>query len=263
MEWITLTLQVTTPLFNGSADPDDTGGFRAENEPGVRVASIRGAMRFWFRALAGTLAGPDVRLLSSLERRVFGGIADQRSGGEAATASPLILRLPDPPKPSRDASFLERPEGTWISYLLGLGLMRPGQGGASLLRSCVAPGGKPFELKIGFRHDRRATADVQQAIEALALASLWLTCAYGGLGARVRRGFGGVRIVAASGDLPSPWTPRGYSRPASSFTGAPIGCGPGPPRSASSNSICGCSLPRSEVQLDHPTSGSSHRTIRC
>ena len=24
MEWITLTLEVTTPLFNGSADPDDT-----------------------------------------------------------------------------------------------------------------------------------------------------------------------------------------------------------------------------------------------
>jgi CRISPR-associated protein Cmr1 len=213
MEWITLTLQVTTPLFNGGADPDDSGSFRAENEAGVRVASIRGAMRFWFRALAGTLAGPDVRLLAAMERRVFGGIADQRGGGESAVTSPLILRLPDPPRPSRDASFLQRPEATWIGYLLGLGLMRPERGGVSLLRSCVAPGAKPFELKIGFRHDRRASTEVRQAVEALALTSLWLTCAYGGLGARVRRGFGGVRIVAASGDLPGPWTPKAILTP--------------------------------------------------
>jgi CRISPR/Cas system CMR-associated protein Cmr1 (group 7 of RAMP superfamily) len=47
MTWTTLTLQVTTPLFNGGADPDGSAGFRPEREAGVRVASIRGAMRFW------------------------------------------------------------------------------------------------------------------------------------------------------------------------------------------------------------------------
>jgi hypothetical protein len=211
MEWITLTLEVTTPLFNGGADPDDVGGFRAGSEAGVRVASIRGAMRFWFRALAGTLVGPDVRLLAAMERRVFGGIANQ--GGESAHASPLILRLPDPPRPSREASFLQGPEARWISYLLGLGLMKPERGRINLLRSCVVPGGKPPELKIGFRHDRRTSEEARQAIEALALTSLWLMCAYGGLGSRVRRGFGGVRIVAVSGDLPRPWTPRAILTP--------------------------------------------------
>ena len=210
MTWTTLTLQVTTPLFNGGADPDDSGGFRPDQETGVRVASIRGAMRFWFRTLAGALAGPDVRLLAALERRVFGGIGEQRSGGDPAVPSPLILRIPDPPLVSRELrpAFLQG----WIGYLLGLGLMKPEKGGARLLRPFVPPETE-FELKLGFRHDRRATAERRQAIEALAFASLWLACAYGGLGARTRRGFGGLRITEVAGEAPYPWKPAWLQTP--------------------------------------------------
>ncbi|SRR5579875_249099 len=212
MEWTTLTMQVTTPLFNGGADPDGGAGFTPDDETGVRPASIRGAMRFWFRALAGTLAGPDLLLLSALERQVFGGIADQ-PGQQSAQASPLILRVPEPPRPSLDVPFPQGSDGRWIGYLLGLGLMKPGPQGVRLLRPCVPPGADPFELKIGFRHDRRTDPKAAQAIEALAVMSLWLACAYGGLGSRVRRGFGGMRIVAASGALPRPWTPTAVLTP--------------------------------------------------
>ena len=52
MAWTTLTLEVATPLFNGGADQDGSAGFGTANDPGVRVGSIRGAMRFWFRAVA-------------------------------------------------------------------------------------------------------------------------------------------------------------------------------------------------------------------
>ena len=102
MPWTTLNLQVTTPLFNGGADPAGDAGLRAPGEAGLRVASVRGAMRFWFRAFAGAHTGPDLALLATLERRVFGGIAAQRDGGEAAVQSPLVLRLPDPPRLSSD-----------------------------------------------------------------------------------------------------------------------------------------------------------------
>lgn len=44
------------------------------------------------------------------------------------------------------------------------------------------------------------------------MASLWLACAYGGIGARTRRGFGGVRLIGATGPgadaglpFPKPW----------------------------------------------------------
>lgn len=48
------------------------------------------------------------------------------------------------------------------------------------------------------------------AIEALAMASFWLACTCGGIGARTRRGLGGVRITGASGaELPEPWATDG------------------------------------------------------
>ena len=77
-----------------------------------------------------------------------------------------------------------------------------------------------FKLKLGFRHAAGDDADTRNAIEGLAVASLWLMCTYGGIGARTRRGFGGVRIVAAesreSGDT-LPFLTRG-SQPASLLT---------------------------------------------
>lgn len=89
MTWTTLTFRVTTPLFNGGADPDGSAGFRSGAEDGIRVASIRGAMRFWFRALAGTVAGLDLDLLAGLEREVF---------GDAGNSSPVHMRIPAQPR---------------------------------------------------------------------------------------------------------------------------------------------------------------------
>ncbi len=44
-------------------------------------------------------------------------------------------------------------------------------------------------------------------------ASLWLLSAYGGIGARTRRGFGGLRIVGVEGWLPPPWTTESIQSP--------------------------------------------------
>jgi hypothetical protein len=202
MTWTTLTMQVATPLFNGGA------GAGTDDDAGIRVASIRGAMRFWFRALAGALTGPDLRLLGALEHRVFGGVGSGH--GDGAVASPLLLRIPGPPAATREFAFPGGQDGTWIGYLLGLGLMRPGAGGPQLQRPCLPPGTE-FELKVGFRHHRGTAAAEREAVEALAFASLWLASSYGGFGARTHRGFGGVRITDVSGELPGPW-PTGWVR---------------------------------------------------
>ena len=216
MEWTTVALQVTTPLFDGGADPDGTAGFRPAAEGGVRAASIRGAMRFWFRALAGSAVNLDLRLLAQVERSVFGGIADQHGTGDAAVPSPLILRLPDAPRQVIDDRFLEHGERAGLRYLLGLGLMRPRTGGADLLRPYVQPG-QEFTLRIGFRHGKGAAPETTEAIEVLAFASLWLLCTYGGLGARTRRGLGGLRITGASGRLPDSWKPADLCTPGLDF----------------------------------------------
>lgn len=199
--WTTLHMRVSTPLFNGGADPDGTAGLRPDQEAGIRPASLRGAMRFWFRALAGIVTGPDLNLLARIEHAVF---------GHTDHESPIRLRIPRQPAltyPADSHTFLPRtrtaaPEqaraARWIIYLLGQGL---GDLQALALRRPYVGPGQSFDLKLGFA---RRDAD-SEAIAALAVASLWLACAYGGIGGRVRRGFGGLRILGADGWLPAPW----------------------------------------------------------
>jgi hypothetical protein len=68
----------------------------------------------------------------------------------------------------------------------------------------VAPG-EVVRIKVGFRHASAEDAAARAAIEGLAFGSLWLMCTFGGVGARTRRGFGGLRIVEATRELPGPW----------------------------------------------------------
>jgi hypothetical protein len=187
--WTTLHLEVTTPLFNGGADPSGEGPPGGADRTGVRVPSLRDAMRFWFRALAGLAVGPELRLLAAVERQVL---------GSTDATSPVKLRIPAQPplsSPGRP-DFIQGPLGRWVGYLLGQGLAPLKEGRPYVSRRYVVPG-KRFDLQI------RITGKQDDA--ALVIASLWLLCAYGGLGARPRRGFGGLRILGATGPLPTPW----------------------------------------------------------
>ncbi|GAA3820757.1 type III-B CRISPR module RAMP protein Cmr1 [Streptomyces chiangmaiensis] len=179
MPWTTLTLETTTPVFNGE---------HGQSGATVRVPSLRGGMRFWFRALAGNIVGNDLDLLAKLEHDVFGA-TDQQSR--------IALRIPNPPKSApREMTKSEMNTGG-IEYLLGQGLYDSRK--KQLLRSFVRPG-RTFDLEIRF------APKTSEAIISLAFTSLWLLCAYGGIGSRVRRGFGGLRISEVAKDsLPDGW----------------------------------------------------------
>ncbi|MBA9007287.1 type III-B CRISPR module RAMP protein Cmr1 [Thermomonospora cellulosilytica] len=201
MAWTTLNLKVTTPLFSSGADQESVG------DTGIRVPSLRGAMRFWFRALAGsrTGTGPDgLKLLAAMERRVFGG---------PGVPSACVLRIPAGQR-IRVVSTHQRhgfinPDNPadpskWIVYLLGQGLGDLGR--MDIKRPYVAPN-STFQLMIRFNHRRADPPEVRDAVTALACLSLWLACAFGGLGARTRRGFGGLRITEVTGGG-LPWEPE-------------------------------------------------------
>lgn len=195
MSWTTLRMRVATPLFNTSAEPhppkDDP-----HSQAGVWVPSIRGAMRFWFRALAGGLIGPRLDDLFVVEEQVF---------GSSEKPSQVRLRIPEVVHASTCVwpHWLNgKRQQQWIGYLLGQGLYHPGKG----LRRRHIGVGTEFDLQVRLPED----GDVA----ALALAALWLTSVCGGIGARVRRGFGGVRIIEADGDLPWPWTADSITTPA-------------------------------------------------
>src|SRR5690554_5008347 len=106
MTWTKLHLTVTTPLFSNNGDPQ-----RAE----IRVPSIRGVMRFWLRALAGIMAGDNLRALNQIENQVLGNTAE---------SSPVKLRIPHQPESRHERlpKFLSPDnQNKGISYLLGLG----------------------------------------------------------------------------------------------------------------------------------------------
>ena len=209
MPWTTLTLQVTTPLFNGGADPADDAGFRPRDEAGVRVASIRGAMRFWFRALAGTVAGPDLALLAHMEEAVFGSTEHPSPVAMRVRTQPRLTRAHPTPKfigeaprfggrrpgPGGGGIQQNRDDGKWLIYLLGQGLADAKE--RTLLRDFVDEG---KSISLAFRFSGN------ESVDTLVVASLWLLCTYGGIGSRVRRGWGGLAITGSAGDLPGGWT---------------------------------------------------------
>lgn len=184
--WTTLSVQVATPVFNSAATPADA---HLNAPPEIRVPSLRGGMRFWLRAMAARYVGDDVHRLRRVEDRVL---------GSTAGSSPIKLRIPQRLTPStvelRDLLQVRGQDRwdqeKWIAYLLGPGLATKGR---PLTRNFVPP----QEFKLQVRLDGR-DRDAHQC----ALAALWLNCAYGGVGSRIRRGFGNLRIVGAGQGLP-------------------------------------------------------------
>lgn len=207
MSWTMLRLKVTTPLFNDST----------QGNAGIWVPSLRGAMRFWFRAMAGVGVGPNLDGLAKLESRVF---------GNTECPSPVMMRVPRQPQVSREKTPTwcnSSAQGKWIGYLMGQGLStlkkneRTRRFECLLNRPYVAPG-QEFDLMFRFgATDRECGGGDRETTGALALASLWLLCAYGGLGSRTRRGFGGLRVVSARGWLPGPWTEESIRSPALAY----------------------------------------------
>ena len=203
MTWSTIHLRITTPVFNGGHDPVHEDG------TAIRVPSILGAMRFWFRALAGAHVGPDLAALRYWEGRVFGHASSGDGAERDDAASAIQWRIPSQPRivapgsapdwlPSHTKTGGAQRSDKWIVYLLGQGLGN--------LKDCTltrpyVPAGQDFDLKFRLRRDDPVAL-------GLALTALWLTCAYGGVGARTRRGFGGLKIDGidwAGLQPPPPW----------------------------------------------------------
>ncbi|HEX5115087.1 MAG TPA: type III-B CRISPR module RAMP protein Cmr1 [Pseudonocardiaceae bacterium] len=198
--WTTLTLRVVTPLFSGDDPGQPDGG-----DP-IRVPSIRGALRFWFRAVAAGHGVTDLAQLWAQEEQIF---------GSTRRPSAIALRVSGMPSRSDD----RRPDWTMppglgakdfhgAHYLLGMGLWRDG-----LTRQFVEPG-RTFDLSIRFSRQ----PDAEQ-VNARFMLALWAWLTYGGLGARVRRGFGQLRCVGHSGvPLPGRWAPGPLGSPTQQTT---------------------------------------------
>lgn len=185
MNTITFTCRILTPMFLNGADGQT---------PELRAPSIKGALRFWWRAIHGHLPLEDikdksdktkilVKGLKSLETEIFGG-----SGDKVQRSNVLIQVMPNskpqigvhelvPHKPFMKGNAFN--EGTTFVVKLTLLTKLKDENG----NICFGPD----HLKNIFM----------------------LTCYLGGFGKRVRRGMGSTDIIAIVTDgkeekVPSP-----------------------------------------------------------
>ncbi len=181
MRKVTATFKIVTPMFLGDAEHKATG---------IRPPSIKGALRFWWRALNWSTAlehSPDnedeaLQWLHSEEARLFGSAATDNGGGQGV----FLLRVPSALMPNK---YMKGSDGfcrhkTGIQYLLGQGVWHYKD---KLLREALKEG-QSFVAELLFKPSV-SDEDVDSVLRAFLLFGL-----VGGLGSRARKGFGSIVV---------------------------------------------------------------------
>ncbi len=182
MDELEAKFHVVTPLFMSGSDK-----LRAE----LRVPSIKGVLRFWWRALALVRLG-SVSKVREEESRIFGSAGNDV--GQARVH--LRLKLPENVVQYKDPILKYEdgePVGPGARYL-GYGVVeavpnkkrntREGQ----ILRSCLK---YPFEGTLSLLIKNRTSSDDVNSIES-AIIAMGL---FGGLGSRSRKGYGSFNLA--------------------------------------------------------------------
>ncbi|MBI5445327.1 MAG: type III-B CRISPR module RAMP protein Cmr1 [Deltaproteobacteria bacterium] len=166
MKSVRFECEVVTPMFLSGADP-------AVAE--LRPPSIRGAMRFWFRAMTGLVVGGNLSALHTLEKRVF---------GHTESRSPFRVRISPPPEEQwKPGEHLPGGDGEALNYLSCQALF---DAFGRLRRAAIKPS-STFTVTFQFR-------DQDEHLRPVVLATFWMLSALGALGSRTRRGFGGIAV---------------------------------------------------------------------
>ncbi len=179
MEVLKIPLETVTPVFSG-VEP--------RKDPEIRPPSIRGALRYWYRAaLGGVIGDQEVARLSALESALFGA-ADEQSG-----ASAVVLRLAAF-KPS------SAPQANTFSRLCGAdGGQKPKYPGLAYLWFS-ARGSKEFAERTAWQGSFDLTLQIRPGVPESAqklkeaYLALWLWLNLGALGSRARRGAGCLAV---------------------------------------------------------------------
>ncbi len=192
-EKITASYRIVTPMFIGDAE---------QKASGISPASVKGALRFWWRALnwgrvlkeAGDNEVAALKLLHAQEAVLFGGLAEtdedektgkkQQLGGQGA----FLLRVESKNLKKYSAGTMDEHynlKDSWQSYLLGLGLMKYDKKKNYYQRSALISGS--FSVQLFCKNSAYS-----QELENLLL--LWGLL--GGLGSRQRKGLGSISITA-------------------------------------------------------------------
>lgn len=175
MKTITFECETITPMFLSGADG---------TTPELRPPSIKGAMRFWWRAMNGHL---DLKTLKEREGEIFGG-TDEKSG-----RSKIVVFYPSITK-QQDIKISTTPHhrnGYCSENKLNCNY-RNGKCMKSIQREA-----KLYDFEIKFSYDENIIN------ESDFIKLVKVTFLLGGIGKRSRRGFGSVRVKSHFDNLQS------------------------------------------------------------
>jgi CRISPR-associated protein Cmr1 len=179
--------KLITPLFGGGVTPKEADPIKV-----IRETSIRGQLRFWWRAMRG------VGTLEEMKKRedlLFG------SGGEKASQSKILITIKvngdgkiDNEGRSEEPFYVNnsrsRPTGKWESIAYAAFPLQPANDELHLPMKSIRLRVE-FTIKISFPGDAATKKDVE--------AALWAWETFGGIGGRTRRGFGALQLAEVDG----------------------------------------------------------------
>ncbi len=176
---LTATFEIVTPMFLGGAEHEASR---------IRGSAVKGALAFWWRALnfarfiekARGNANSALTLMRQRERELFG------AGGKDGGLGAFLLRIDD-----EDLSLstkINMDEESRLPYI-ARGLLNH-QGKLERKRPSFIEAGGRFSVQFVFRPCEKQWEYIDEILGALKLFGL-----IGGLGARVRRGWGSVALV--------------------------------------------------------------------
>ncbi len=181
MEKLEATFRVVTPMFISGEDPS-----KAE----LRLPSIKGALRFWWRALAWERCGGDLKTVKEEETKLFG------SADTGQSAALMRLESNNTPKPLDKGEVLkdeQRVVGEGARYL-GYGVIeafasrKRGTEAGQLIRPCLPA---PFTFQVEFLLKPEVEARLKESlIKAIKLLGL-----VGGIGSKSRKGYGSLTLT--------------------------------------------------------------------
>ncbi|MDD5392737.1 MAG: type III-B CRISPR module RAMP protein Cmr1 [Thiothrix sp.] len=190
---IRATYRIVTPMFIGDAE---------QKASGISPASVKGALRFWWRALMWGKVG-DLKELHKQESALFGSSAD-KGNAAAFTLRVISEKLTKTTTGATHSEFTKQAAARYLGY----GLMEAfasrakGTQAGQLVRDCLNEN-QTFTV----------TLTSFNPLEDSLKQALMLFGLIGGLGSRTRHGMGSITLEALHEKLPKQAEKQTWSAP--------------------------------------------------
>jgi len=174
--------QLVTPIYGGGEEPN-----RPDSVTLIRASSIKGQLRFWWRAIRGWKSDGKISKLLSLEERIWGGVSVYKQSSRVTLALEIVS-----PELGKEKVLYENVRNVPKYAVFPLMRLDSNVRAQALLKEVR------FRLKLRIVAERQKEKGEQLSLKDLVdevEAALWAWEVFGGIGARTRRGFGAMKRV--------------------------------------------------------------------